>query len=474
MRQKGFIPILIIIVISLLATTGIVVVSTKPEIVNSASKIIINYVAPTIKSVASVIGIPSFPASVSTNIVATTPPMVPSTPLPMTLVPTLVPTIAPTPTTIKCLGIDGLYSYVAQETCSAVKKFWDEHPTSTSAPSTNAESTTASTATPTPTATPAPTPIATSSGALSPGTIVDNASTGVKLWTSPSNAQSSNDQYTNTSYSSTCAGNSSSHYLKSTNFGFNLPSNATISGILVAVERKSNVNSSPSGTKDKYIYILKGGNLGLTNKADTVDLWPTTDTYASYGGSDDLWGENWTASDINSSDFGVAIAVDLVIGGYCAPCFDKNTLISTPQGYKKISNLKTNDAVYSFDEASVKISSDTIVSVIERTMSETDNKLYKVYLNSPNPLIVTGNQLFYSQGRWIAARNIKAGDILLNFNLIPSMVYRVVTENKASGSVWDLTVNKNHNFFANNILVHNDGTTTGYVDNIQITVYYTY
>jgi hypothetical protein len=62
--------------------------------------------------------------------------------------------------------------------------------------------------------------------------------------------------------------------------------------------------------KDNSIKIVKAnGTFGTENKADTATNWPTTDTYASYGGSSDLWSETWTPADINDVDFGVALSV---------------------------------------------------------------------------------------------------------------------------------------------------------------------
>jgi hypothetical protein len=92
-------------------------------------------------------------------------------------------------------------------------------------------------------------------------------------------------------------------YLVVKGFGFAIPTGATITGILVEVER-SDVNSN---TSDFQVNIIKNSIIGATNKA-VAALWPTTDAYQSYGSSSDLWGDTWTATDINSAGFGVAIA----------------------------------------------------------------------------------------------------------------------------------------------------------------------
>ena len=92
-------------------------------------------------------------------------------------------------------------------------------------------------------------------------------------------------------------------YLVVKGFGFAIPGGATITGILVEVER-SDANSN---TSDFQVNIVKNNIIGATNKA-VAALWPTADAYQSYGSSSDLWGNTWTTADINSAGFGVAIA----------------------------------------------------------------------------------------------------------------------------------------------------------------------
>jgi hypothetical protein len=106
-------------------------------------------------------------------------------------------------------------------------------------------------------------------GWVSPGTAVNDASIGSYDWSAPSNVFSSNDAYASYTISS------------DTDYGFSASDNA--------------------------VRIVKGGSIGATDKS-SVDAWPSTEASASYGGSSDLWGETWEASDINGSGFGLAIS----------------------------------------------------------------------------------------------------------------------------------------------------------------------
>lgn len=53
--------------------------------------------------------------------------------------------------------------------------------------------------------------------------------------------------------------------------------------------------------------ILADGTISSTNKS-TGAYWPTGSfAYSTYGSSSDLWGETWTAEDINDANFGVVV-----------------------------------------------------------------------------------------------------------------------------------------------------------------------
>ena len=141
-------------------------------------------------------------------------------------------------------------------------------------------------------------------GAISPGTMADDATVGTVAWTNPDNAKVSDNNWAELEgfYEYT-------HYLKATNFGFSIPTGATINGILVEYQKFSGVELA---TIDSEVKIVKSnGSIGTTNRADLVNPWiasgnPTS--YTSYGSSSDLWGETWEYTDINDVDFGVVIS----------------------------------------------------------------------------------------------------------------------------------------------------------------------
>jgi hypothetical protein len=110
-----------------------------------------------------------------------------------------------------------------------------------------------------------------SSGPFGPGTVTtDNSSGGTANWTNPDNVK-----------------------------------------IEDGASATASMGSEPWTIYDKKVRIIKGGTIGLTDKAN-VAAWGDL-AYTTYGGASDLWDETWAASDINAGNFGFAISS---YGGY--------------------------------------------------------------------------------------------------------------------------------------------------------------
>lgn len=160
-----------------------------------------------------------------------------------------------------------------------------------------------------------------SQGPNSPGTAVSvNDSTGYDPngWSSPNNIFTENATTSDTNNIGQQNYDGSDN-LKATNFGFSIPSGATIDGIIVEVKKKASSSSPLNNIQDEKVYLVKANAVVGSNKADTVTYWPTTLTYATYGTSSDLWGTTWTDSQINASDFGVSLTADIYGNGKYTP-----------------------------------------------------------------------------------------------------------------------------------------------------------
>ena len=143
----------------------------------------------------------------------------------------------------------------------------------------------------------------TSTAATNAGAGASVTGVGTIAWTAPGNITT-----TGTPYASVALiGTSSSNYLQGSGYGFTIPTNATINGITLAVNREADPASTLQ--TDNVISLVKGGVVTGSNLATTA-VWPNTAFgIATYGGPTNLWGTTWLPSDINSASFGAALSV---------------------------------------------------------------------------------------------------------------------------------------------------------------------
>src|SRR4029077_17059582 len=117
----------------------------------------------------------------------------------------------------------------------------------------------------------------------------------------------------------TMSTDANSDYLDVTNFGFNIPSNATITGVYVDVNDYSVSTGDNSCFGDKDIQLIKSGVAQGTKHASNggfeySDTGPF-DNY--YGSSTDTWGLGLTGADVSASNFGLSIqGYSYIISGY--------------------------------------------------------------------------------------------------------------------------------------------------------------
>lgn len=142
-------------------------------------------------------------------------------------------------------------------------------------------------------------PVAGSSGPNAPGTLADNSTVGTVAWLTPGNAAVSD----NNRAGAAIVFGEITHYLLATNFGFSVPGGATVTGIVVGVERRATLNAA----QDSSLRLFVAGVVAGDNRA-SGDNWPINDVSRDYGSNSDLWGLTLAPSDVNSAGFGVGIA----------------------------------------------------------------------------------------------------------------------------------------------------------------------
>jgi hypothetical protein len=136
-----------------------------------------------------------------------------------------------------------------------------------------------------------------------PATAEDATGVGTVTWSEPTELNKTSESYVQ----GVLPKGATTHYLKATNPGFSIPTGSEIQLITVVVRRRG----IGAGISDANVRIVKGGTVKTTVDRASSSLWPAAIkgsawSTASYGG--DLWGQTWTAADINSSGFGVALA----------------------------------------------------------------------------------------------------------------------------------------------------------------------
>ena len=146
--------------------------------------------------------------------------------------------------------------------------------------------------------------VAATAGPSYASTAVNDAGTGTLAWTTPGNATATDDSKASVALTKNTG---ISNYIKATGFGFSVPSNARIDGITVEWEKSDSLDGGAGETQDNAVRIVKTDAIGATDLSN-VSNWTTTDTFVSYGGVANLWGDTWTAADINGSTFGAAIS----------------------------------------------------------------------------------------------------------------------------------------------------------------------
>lgn len=138
-------------------------------------------------------------------------------------------------------------------------------------------------------------------GATSGGTFANNASAGTVAWSSPGNAAASDNSRATAALPS--AG-TRTQYLLITNFGFSIPTGATIDGFLITVEGSV---LATTGFPIAYGRIVKQGVIGATEIVASSVFTSTTDQTRTIGSSSSLFGDTYTAADVNASNSGITI-----------------------------------------------------------------------------------------------------------------------------------------------------------------------
>lgn len=149
------------------------------------------------------------------------------------------------------------------------------------------------------------------SGPLTTGTAADGG--GPKAWSNVNNSKVEDGAVATSALIGPGGGGGISNQLNLTNFGFAIPSNAVIDGIMLEIK----VDAGAGNNDSNFIYLLRNG--GSTSPASTPNSgqnWFHSGvlTWQTYGNATSLWGRVWTPAEINHANFGASIATQLNTG----------------------------------------------------------------------------------------------------------------------------------------------------------------
>lgn len=142
-----------------------------------------------------------------------------------------------------------------------------------------------------------------SEGPRFPGTMASVLETGDdNAWVNPGNVAADDGaeaQVTDATFDA----NDQTAALRCSTFGFGIPSDATIDGVIVEVEQRRFAGAA----RDHQVQLFSSPGTLIGNNKATATAWPATATIASYGGAADAWGASLTPAIVNASTFGVSV-----------------------------------------------------------------------------------------------------------------------------------------------------------------------
>jgi hypothetical protein len=130
-----------------------------------------------------------------------------------------------------------------------------------------------------------------------PGTASQSGATNV--WDDPDQIKAQND----TGCYAARTTDANSAVLIGSNYGFTIPTAATIKGIVVTIRRYHTASTSPMPI-DVTVQLRKAGVAAGDNLSAGASF-PAAWEDKVFGSSTNMWGTTWTAAEINNSGFGI-------------------------------------------------------------------------------------------------------------------------------------------------------------------------
>ena len=229
-----------------------------------------------------------------------------------------------------------------------------------------------------------------SQGPNNPGIVIDQNAACLSCpgadWQNPMNAAVSDNMFAIAQLTphANCF-QSACHYtraLVASHFNFSIPSNATITGITVDIQKRGNAALS---IVDTAVFLM-ANNLSVGINHSLSGFWTTTNSTYSYGSNSDLWGYAWTPALIDSSSFGVFFKAENRSSIQQSASVDHigvTVYYSIPTSVTELNFSDDNTINAQFDAYQQSI-------ILSGTLSETANYSFSIY-------DITGKLVFNNQ-----------------------------------------------------------------------------
>ncbi len=131
-------------------------------------------------------------------------------------------------------------------------------------------------------------------------------------------------------------------------------------------------------------------------------------------------------------------------------CFVEGTKVCTQNGYVSIEDVKPNDYVLSYDEVTGQQSYKRVLETYENTTDylcevTVGGQIIKSTLSHP----------YFVNGEWVEAFNLEVGDEVLKSDGTTAKVESVKIIDSPNTKVYNMNVDENHTYYAEDVLVHN-------------------
>lgn len=143
----------------------------------------------------------------------------------------------------------------------------------------------------------------------------------------------------------------------------------------------------------------------------------------------------------------------------CEECFVKGTPVLTSTGYKPIEEIKAGEYVYSYNHKKHRIELKKVLRSFSQPLY--NRKVVTITTESGKTIVCTDNHKIFNveSNTYTRADSLHLGNSVFKVDESPKVfeekIKSIKIEEHEEIEVFDLTIEDNHNFFANSILVHN-------------------